>query len=462
VSPPVPIRIDLDNVQGLIVRPYTHPVSSHELVRFPSPAGARAFLAALVPSVTSGRPWGADVPRRLLNVGLSFTGLQAAGALSPDALTWLPDDFRTLPPPETLGDTGGPPPWWDATRAADFHCLVSLFADTPASLDAFLGDVEGAARGTGVNLLHVRPDGERLRGALFTQKRQLHFGYFDGISAPDIGWADPVAPPQVDFRHYLLGYGTDAIQSTPRPIPGAPPALDEAVRFVADGTYLALRVLYQDVAAFNRFLEDNARRLAPVVGRSQADTAEWLAAKMLGRWRTGEPLALCPDRPDPACSLRNDFDYTDDPHGRKCPPSAHIRVVNPRSQPIDPPHRPVPRLLRRGMPFGPPLPGTRDDGQERGLIGLFLCNSLRTQFEKVLTWVNRNDFAPVFTELGTLRGQDPLLGNRTLSLASQDFLVPMAAGMVKGVGLTTFVQSRGTAYFLLPGLKALRHLAGLG
>jgi hypothetical protein len=212
------------------------------------------------------------------------------------------------------------------------------------------------------------------------------------------------------------------------------------------------------VAGFNRFLDNNARALAPLIGRSVPDTVEWLAAKLLGRWRTGEPLALCPDRPDPAYALRNDFDYLDDPQGLKCPPAAHIRVVNPRGQEIDPPHRPVPRLLRRGMPYGPPLAGTEDDGQERGLIGLFLCNSLHAQFEKLLTWINRTNFAPVFTDL---RAQDPLLGNRDLPRTSRDFLMPAAGGPLKAVSLTTFVRSRGTAYFLLLGIPALRRLAGL-
>jgi deferrochelatase/peroxidase EfeB len=458
VTPQVPIRIDFDNVQGILVRPYTHPVSCHLLLRFDSAGGAQSFLRAIVPLVTSARPWGNNKPPFVLNVALAYAGLGAAEALSPAALSRLPDDFRTPPPPDTLGDTQPPRPWWDNTQLPDFHCLVSIFADGPATLDRTVGQVEDKARVAGVTPLAVRPDGQRLAGALFTRQRELHFGYFDGISAPNIGWADPVAPPQVDFRHYVLGYGTDAIPSTPQPLAGGLPGLDEAVTFVRDGCYVVLRVMYQDVAAFNRFLNDNAQRLAPALGRSIHDTVEWIAAKLLGRWRTGEPLALCPDQPDPACAMRNDFDYIDDPQGQKCPPAAHIRVVNPRGEKIDPPHLPVPRLLRRGMPFGPPLGGVEDDGKERGLIGLFLCNSLHAQFEKLLTWINRTDFAPVFTDL---RGQDPLLGNRDLSRASRDFLMPAGANPQKAVGLTTFVRSRGTAYFLLPGIRALRQLAGL-
>ena len=82
------------------------------------------------------------------------------------------------------------------------------------------------------------------------------------------------------------------------PLTNMTPALVEAIDFASDGTYLALRLMYQDVAAFNRFLNDNAKQLANTIGRSQADTVEWLAAKMLGRWRGGEPLILSPNQPN--------------------------------------------------------------------------------------------------------------------------------------------------------------------
>ncbi len=152
------------------------------------------------------------------------------------------------------------------------------------------------------------------------------------------------------------------------------------------------------------------------------------------------------------------FGYAADPRGERCPFSAHVRVVNPRDQPVKETHAPVPRVLRRGMPYGPELKGEVDDGVDRGLIGLFLCSDLTGQFAKLLDWINRNDFSNFFTDL---RAQDPLLGNRELPLASTDFLIPWAGGTLKATGLTTFVRTRGTAYFLFPSLRSLRRLASV-
>jgi hypothetical protein len=108
------------------------------------------------------------------------------------------------------------------------------------------------------------------------------------------------------------------------------------------------------------------------------------------------------------------------------------------------------------MPYGPALEGFADDGQDRGLIGLFLCNSLSRHFEKAVDWINRNDFSPAFPDF---HAQDPLLGNRAEPLASADFrLTP--DGAMRAVGLTTFVRTRGTAYLFVPGIHALRQLGG--
>ena len=83
---------------------------------------------------------------------------------------------------------------------------------------------------------------------------------------------------------------------------------------------------------------------------------------------------------------------------------------------------------------------------------------LRDQFEKLMDWINRTDFSNVFTDL---RGQDALLGNRDVELASTAFEIPRAGKEpLKVTGLKTFVQTRGTVYVLFPSMQALRQLGG--
>src|SRR5262245_50153151 len=109
---PAQVRIDLKNVQGIIAYGYTHPVSRYLLFHFDTAGGARAFLRGLPPVITA-TDWGEAKPQRLLNVALSFTGLQFTGVLSAEALANFPVDFRTGPSPERLGDAGASSQWWN-------------------------------------------------------------------------------------------------------------------------------------------------------------------------------------------------------------------------------------------------------------------------------------------------------------------------------------------------------------
>jgi hypothetical protein len=59
-----------------------------------------------------------------------------------------------------------------------------------------------------------------------------------------------------------------------------------------------------------------------------------VAAKMMGRWRSGCPLDLSPDKDDLAIAAdperRNNFTYAGDDQGLRCPIGAHLRRSNPR------------------------------------------------------------------------------------------------------------------------------------
>src|SRR4029450_7095790 len=110
-----------------------------------------------------------------------------------------------------------------------------------------------------------------------------------------------------------------------------------------------------------------------------------LAAKMVGRWPSGAPLVLAPERDDPALADANDFGYHDsDPRGLACPIGAHVRRTNPRDT-LDPDpgtERSIEvnrrhRLLRRGRSYGSAATG------ERGLFFACLNGNLSRQFEVV-------------------------------------------------------------------------------
>jgi len=452
VSAATGVAVELGNVQGLVHERYPCPLSRYLLFKVAGGDGRR-FLRELLPLVTAAR---ADVSpgQRLLNIGMSFDGLRALG-IAEDVLNEFPLDFSDGPSPGVLGDFGASAPenWWHRKfPTTDIHLLVQLTAHSDDDMKAATDVVRNAAAKTGVSELSAtQTDNESIDGRLLGKGR-LHFGYRDGISQPNVAWSDDeMDASRVNFRHFVLGYSTPDISSSPKVVRSRPVASTQATDLVRDGSYAVFRWIYQDVATFNRFLEIEGPRLAP--DRPAAEARELLAAKMIGRSRDGTPLVLSPASSSPDLAGSNDFSYsTADPHGARCPFAAHIRVVNPRDQPLNPAEFGfVPRVIRRGTPFGPPLEGTTDDGRLRGLVGVFLCASISAQIYKLTAWMKRTDFSPPFTNSA---GQDPL-ANREVPGASAAFDIPSGTGNTT-ITLAGFTRTLGTAFFLVPGLSGLR------
>src|SRR5262249_45762794 len=152
-------------------------------------------------------------------------------------------------------------------------------------------------------------------------------------------------------------------------VPLPMPRPDELGR---NGTFAGLRKYQSRVGEFNRFL------------RAHADTdeeREWLAAKLIGRWRSGAPLTLAPERDDPALGAdperNDDFTYAADPQGRQVPLGSHMRRMNPRDTKLAlltdvNVHRIIRRSTTFGVPYDPDAITERDDEVPRGLYFIFI------------------------------------------------------------------------------------------
>jgi deferrochelatase/peroxidase EfeB len=211
---------------------------------------------------------------------------------------------------------------------------------------------------------------------------------------------------------------------------------------------LFVKTHQEHVGAFRDFLRQQGQT---------PEEQELVAAKLMGRWRSGAPLVLAPDKDDPALAKdfkrNNDFNYKQqDPQGYAVPLGVHIRRMNPRDTAANVNRR---RMIRRGATYGTPLPeGAPEDGQERGIAAFVICASLVCQFEFAQNvWINDRNFH----ELGNER--DPIVGNQDGTL---EFKIPKRPIRKRITGLPAFTTVRGGAYFFLPGLKALRYLASLG
>jgi deferrochelatase/peroxidase EfeB len=466
--PPAP-KPELQDIQGLIIRGYTHPCSVHMMFKFSKDISGlsyiRGFIRDLLPYLQNAEDWGALKPQMMLNIGLTIGGIAIVkpelniqnSSFTPTFKSgpWDPNNAQ-----QSLGDygAGDPSEWWNKKfKNDDVHCIVHAYAMNPGAQDSIVEIITTAVQNSNSMVTELKPinsDTGRLEQYPMLPSDYIHFEYRDSIDEPDLN-DDPAGKDEQDLNNFLIGYST-----LPNPVPG-PTAGPEGI-FAKNGCYNAFRVLYQDTAAFYTFLKEKAVLIAPQLKETEEFAEEWLAAKMCGRWRNGSPLVLSPEKPEQSTSKATDFKYAanDDMKGLKCPFSAHTRVSNPRDEGVNPAGlTTVPRLIRRGMAYGPP--SKLDPNADRGLIGLFLCGDLSSQFQTIYEWMNMNNFSPVFNPAYNTP-QDPLVANRIdESNVDPNFTIPMEHGkdIVVTGPMPQFVVTRGTAYCLLPSISALKEIA---
>jgi Dyp-type peroxidase family len=271
------------------------------------------------------------------------------------------------------------------------------------------------------------------------------FGFKDGISHPAIdGSGIPGTNPHehpLKSGEFILGYPDEM---------GETPSIPQPEILGRNGSYVVFRKLHQRVAAFRRYLKANA---------SSPEEEELLAAKMMGRWRSGAPLALCPlhDNPELGVDPRRNNAFLfkgDDAIGYKTPAGSHIRRLNPRDSDVAGVVR-IHRMIRRGTSYGPPLPEgiLEDDGVDRGLMFAFVGAHLGRQFEFVQSeWMSNGSF------FGGGSTKDPIAGSGD---GSGIFDIPKRPIRRRLGGLPRFVVTRGGEYCFVPGLRALRWLGEL-
>ncbi|MGH3851373.1 MAG: hypothetical protein ACRDRT_17065, partial [Pseudonocardiaceae bacterium] len=135
---------------------------------------------------------------------------------------------------------------------------------------------------------------------------------------------------------------------------------------------------------------------------------------------------------------------------------SHVRRMHPRGQRVVGDGGHLHRIVRRGIPYGPPFdPAHPHDGQARGLLGLFIGVSMRDQFEFLMAeWANDGRFT---AGLGSTK--DPLLGDN--ADGSGRFSIPRPEGTLVLEGFSRFITTLGGAYCFLPSMSGIRYLADL-
>lgn len=468
------LRVDLEDVQGNILRGYRKERVRHLIVTVADRIGARSWIGAAAqpertaaPVVTRGSDWGSVPPDVCFNIGVTYAGMKALGVPA-SARASFSQAYRdgAVARARTVGDYGNSAPehWQSWLRDSDaVHLILTLHANTAEQIDDYQAAMLAAPGSEAVQVLGQN------EGAWFAPDI-VHFGYRDNISQPRFAEISPPGlhddQPTAPLGTVLLGYPT-AMQQLAWTLPN--PAV-----LGVNGAFGAFRVLEQDVEAFEAYLDQAAElllesaqadRLLPqpfdtgkhTAAERQAAMREVVAAKFAGRWRTGTPLALSPRDPSPEPPVSDtDFDYSDDPDGLNCPIGSHLRRANPRSaQIVQRVSNHTRRLIRRNTPYGPPYDPKNPERAERGLVGYFLCADLAAQFEAVqYDWINLGLQDPRLTG-----SNDPLLGDNDAE--GSWFDVGTDTDAVRLRSFPRFVRTRGAAYIFLPSISALRWIGAL-
>ncbi|HSW22629.1 MAG TPA: hypothetical protein VLJ62_07675, partial [Burkholderiaceae bacterium] len=411
------------------------------LLRVTDPIAAAAHLSSLAPRCAA--PAASEGQARL-HVAFTMAGLRAL-QIHPERLDRLPAEFDEGMEPRAglLGDVrGNHPDHWrrplrhgmdpareDRISLGVVHVAVMLrtidAADPGHALHPLLAaEVTALGKpGTGLSVLAV----EVTRSRTTQPDGREHFGFADGISQPIFVSDRAPDPRQHEVRpgELVLGFSNDR---------GDGPFPAEADGLLDQGSFLVVRKLRQRLDHLNE-------ALGAASGGDPALRTE-LLERMMGRRQNGDPLVTA------GPGGRNDFDFRG-VDGVQCPFASHARRSNPRDG------RPaMPRILRRGMGYGPSAAEAPADA-DRCTLFMAYCASIAEQFENVQRWVAGGNSSGV----GSTQS-DPLLGvPREDERRMFRWVDATGAPQRAEIGTKAFVELQWGLYLFVPALPALRRLA---
>ncbi|MEU8269946.1 Dyp-type peroxidase [Sphaerisporangium sp. NPDC049002] len=436
------VALELHDIQRGVLSPRPTPyAATYILFRIDDRAHGKELMRRVSAVVTSAADSASPLGETWVSVAVTCHGLRALG-VPQDSLDTFAWEFRQgmAARANALGDIdeSSPENWEPPLGTPDVHVVLVALAPDSTQLEAAID--------------RARPAFDTLPGVTAIWRQNCHalptetepFGYRDGISNPAVEGSGIPGTNQLEAPlkagEFVFGY-RDELGGIQTPQPQV---------LGRNGTYMAFRKLNQRVALFRRYLKDNS---------TSPEDEELLAAKIMGRWRSGAPLALSPLHDDPGLgadpSGNNTFLYQqDDPAGFTTPGGCHIRRGNPRDASVAGAPR-LHRMIRRGTAYGPALPEgvLEDDGADRGLMFAFIGAHPGRQFEFVQSeWMNSGIF------FGAGNETDPVIGS---SHGARDFTIPRRPVRRRLHALPQFVVTRGGEYCFMPGLSALRWLGDL-
>ncbi|TXD39765.1 hypothetical protein FRC96_05700 [Lujinxingia vulgaris] len=439
-------ELDVDEIQTYILSGLSYlPASLLTLIRFTG--DPTSTLQKVSERVSFGLP--EKSKGAVTQVAFTAKGLEALGCahLPVDPLHRpFTEGMTAAARSRALGDIDqNSPSQWRFSDATS-HLAIWTFAPTIAHAQAQLKDILGDDTAWSV---------EHSIATLALPDQREHFGFRDGITSHRLPWPGQGDANGAVTGDFVFGYRDARGQNADGPDLGR-------VQAHANGTYLVIRQLQQNVHAFWRMWLNAAR--------GDSTLAIWLASKAVGRWPNGMPMnatAPCPMPPASPSLAIDSFD--DDPLGHRCPLGAHIRRSNPRDESSHHNNTAQHRIARRGRVYGPAAPSQafpadlsiepnelgRCESQERGLLFACLNSDISRQFEFIQqTWLNNPKFRGLHDEI------DPITGGGIQSMVTERFTIPARPFRIR-VPWASCVKVRGGGYFWMPSRTDLHMLSTL-
>ena len=365
---------------------------------------------------------------------------------------------------------GNPDQWHDPFKNEKGHLMISVIGKEVEEVDrwtaAFQDQCESSFGLKVISPVMGKPiQGHFRDGRSNYDYNENYFGYRETISQPILKIDDRLpeypGPQKVPNWTMYLEDCNDAIYNLePFELNLEGYIYDNgfAKDILKYGGFSAFCLFQMKAKAFNDFLNK--------IAYATRKPPNYIAAKLMGRWRNGTPLALSPDvevkLPD---EKLNDFNYNpDDMNGVKVPPGSHIRRANPRGS-IVAGEVEIHRIMRQVHNYGPSFDEQPDDDVDRGLVGHYTGANLEFQFEFVITqWLNTGAFAGYPDN-----EKDPMFGARYDEEVGEFpekhknsfYSVFEDRGMaVPFKEMPRFVIPKGIMYLFFPSMTALAKLTG--
>jgi Dyp-type peroxidase family len=358
---------------------------------------------------------------------------------------------------------------WEPGFQPEIDALVIIAANDPTSLKNKESEVVQKLKDIAAIATIERSNTVRRKFQNSQQESVVeHFGFTDGIGKP-LFFKQDVDLEQGETAKKLFSAPLNLVL-IPDPF-GTPN--------VSFGSFLVFRKLEQNVQGF--------KKAEVALGQSLGVSPKLAGAMAVGRFEDGTPLVIKSN--DGGTNLNN-FSYSSDPVGLKCPFQSHLRTTNPRNESV---RKGGPfaqseeqelghRIARRGMTYGSlsNFSGNLDNLPKGGVGLLFMCyqSDIWEQFEFIQRFWSNN---PRFLEpdmsksrnvenknydktgLDAVSGQslpgqsDPLIKEEPKP--AQNWLKERDQPTKKAdVNFANFVKLKGGEYFFSPSISFLKNL----